>query len=42
VISIGNVTMVGSGKTPMALYLAERLSNLQSSRAATGDNPQAI
>jgi 3-deoxy-D-manno-octulosonic-acid transferase len=26
VISIGNLTMGGSGKTPMALYLAERLS----------------
>jgi len=26
VISIGNVTMGGSGKTPVALYLAERLS----------------
>jgi tetraacyldisaccharide 4'-kinase len=26
VISLGNLTMGGSGKTPMALYLAERLS----------------
>src|SRR5207245_3069736 len=26
VISVGNLTMGGSGKTPMTLYLAERLS----------------